>query len=47
MGNAPRVDDVSGGCSVDGPSIWCAEQQPEEQHNGAMEDEVFGGGDHG
>jgi len=47
MRNAPRVDDMSGGRSVDRLSIGCAEQQPEKQHKSAMEDEVLGGGDHG
>lgn len=47
MSDAPRVDDMSGGTSVDRPPIGCTEQQPEEQHESAVEDKVFGGGDHG
>jgi len=47
MGNTPRVDYVSGGTSVDRLSIWCTEQQPKEQHKGAMKDKVARGGDHG
>jgi hypothetical protein len=46
MSDAPRVDDMSGRASVDRLPIWCTEQQPEEQHESAVEDKVFGGGDH-
>src|SRR5436305_10194108 len=46
MSDAPGVDDMSGGASVDRLHIRCAEQQPEEQNESAVEDEVFRGGDH-
>jgi len=46
MSDAPRVDDVGGCASVDCLAIWGTEQQPEEQHESAVEDKVFGGGDH-
>lgn len=46
MRDAPRVDDMSRGTAVDRLPIRCTKQQPEEQHERAVEDKVFGGLDH-
>ena len=46
MGNAPRVNDMSGCASVDRFPVRCAQQETEKQDKGAMKDKMLGRSNH-